>query len=53
MRGCVESPNGRRVQGAAPGAAGCVCVCVGGLFSTSEAEALTGPEHRGEAAGGP
>lgn len=37
------------------GGAGCcrVCVCVWGVLSTSEAEALTGPEHRGEAAGGP
>ena len=26
---------------------------VRGVFSTSEAEELTGPEHRGEAAGGP
>lgn len=40
----------QEVQGAAASAAGCEG---GGVFSTSEAEALAGPEHRGEAAGGP
>lgn len=46
LQSCTELPNGRRCR---------VQQCWvwwGELFSTSEAEKLTGPEHRDEAAGG-
>lgn len=58
---CRAAPTHQMAGGAGCNIAGCCWVWGGGggygwgggCFSTSEAEELTGPEHRGEAAGGP